>query len=333
MLESIKKYPELCEDAVERTNGSNLPNYHFHKIIVCGMGGSAVGGELFKDLLRDELLIPIEVSKQYHLPEYADENTLVFCVSYSGGTEETLSQFVEAVERKCKIISLASGGKLKEWCEKLTLPIILLPEGFQPRAALPYLFLPMIAYLEKVGLVNFQEDIEESIQMFGKINLEEMDRVASSLIGSSIAVYGESPSIVRRFKNQFNENSKTPAKCDVFPELDHNEIMGYQHPSLNKNYSVIILRNEDEQEEIKARIELTKAAIKNSAKQIIEIYSRGKSKLAKMFSLVYVGDYLSYRLAVLNGVDPEKVENISKLKKGLEKLNFVHGLESRLHKI
>jgi glucose/mannose-6-phosphate isomerase len=334
MLEAIKKYPEMCRDAVERTNGSNLPNYKFDKIIVCGMGGSAVGGELLRDLMRDQLPIPIEVSKDYHLPKYADDKTLVFCVSYSGDTEETLSQFAEALKIKCNVICLASGGKLKEWCEKLSLPLILLPSGLQPRAALPYLFLPMLTYLQNVGLVNLKEDLEESIQVLNGIDLKEIDNVASEIKDSFVAVYGQLPSVSRRFKNQFNENSKIPARFDVFPELDHNEIMGYQNLELNKSTSIIFLRDRDETEEMKARIEITRDLIRDSARNVFEIYSSGNSKLAKILSLVYIGDYMSYRLAVLNGIDPEKVENINKLKKGLkERLNFVERLEKQIENL
>jgi glucose/mannose-6-phosphate isomerase len=206
-----------------------------------------------------------------------------------------------------------------------------LPGGLQPRAALPYLFLPMLTYLQNVGLVNLKEDLEESIQVLNGIDLKEIDNVASEIKGSFVAVYGQLPSVSRRFKNQFNENSKIPARFDVFPELDHNEIMGYQNTELNKNTSVIFLRDRDESEEIKARIEITRDLIRNSAKNIFEIHSSGNSKLAKMLSLVCIGDYLSYRLAVLNGIDPEKVENINKLKKGLkERLNFVERLEKQI---
>jgi glucose/mannose-6-phosphate isomerase len=334
MLEAIKKYPEMCRDAVERTNRSNLPNYKFDKIIVCGMGGSAVGGELLKDLLKDKLPMQIEVSKEYHLPKYVDERSLVFCVSYSGDTEETLSQFAEALKIKCNVICLASGGKLKEWCEKLSLPLILLPGGLQPRAALPYLFLPMLTYLQNVGPVNLKEDLEESIQVLKEIDLKEIDNIASGIKDSFVAVYGRLPSVARRFKNQFNENSKIPARFDVFPELDHNEIMGYQNTELNKSTSVIFLRDRDEPEEIKARIDITRDLIRNSAKNIFEIHSSGNSELAKILSLIYIGDYLSYKLAVLNGTDPEEVESISKLKKGLkERLNFVERLEKKIENL
>jgi len=331
MIEAIRKYPEMCRDAVERTNGSNLPIYKFDKIIVCGMGGSAVGGELLKDLLRYQLPMQIEVSKDYHLPKYADERTLAFCVSYSGDTEEALSQFVDALKRKCNIICLASGGKLKEWCEKFGLPLISLPGGIQPRAALPYLFLPMLTYLQNVGLVNVKNDIEESIQVLHEIDLGEIDDIASDLKGSFIAVYGQLPSVARRFKNQFNENSKMPARFDVFPELGHNEIMGYQNSGLNRNTSVIFLRDGHEPEEMKARIEITRDLIRDSARSIFEIHSSGNSELARMLSLVYKGDYLSYKLAVLSEVDPEKVESINKLKRELEeRVNFVERLEKQI---
>lgn len=311
----------------------NIPKYRFDKIIVCGVGGSAIGGDLLKNLLRDRIKIPIEVSREYHIPAYADDNTLVFCVTYSGNTEETLSQFVEAVERKCKIIGITSGGNLKEWCRKLKRPCVSIPAGHQPRAALPYLFLTMVVCLQKLGLINLEAELEETVRILEKLKPVEADKIAASLKGSIPVVYAPSEfsGVAKRIKTQFNENSKVPARYNVLPELDHNEIVGYQNDSLNKNASVIILRDKNESEEARGRIEITKDVIKDSTKRIDEIWARGKSRMAKIMSLIYIGDRLSYKLAELNEVDPTPVENIERLKKMLEdRLGYVKKLEKRL---
>ncbi|MDI6826093.1 MAG: bifunctional phosphoglucose/phosphomannose isomerase [Candidatus Aenigmarchaeota archaeon] len=333
MIEIIKKYPEMYLDAVKKAEKTDIPYYKFDKIIVCGVGGSAICGDLLRDLLKNRISVPIDVCRDYHLPAYVDENTLTFCISYSGNTEETLSQFVEAVEKKCKIIGITSGGKLKEWCGKFNLPCILIPTGYQPRIALPYLFFTMIACLQKLRSINLQKEIDETIELLKRIKTDSIKKLALSMKDSTIVIYSsdEFSGVAKRVKTQINENSKMPAKYDFFPELDHNEIVGYQNERLNKNSFVLILRDKDEQEEIKARIEITKDLIKDKVKGIEEIWTEGKSKLARMMFLVFLGDILSYELAVLNNVDPEQTENIAILKNKLkEKLNLVERLEKKL---
>ncbi len=333
MIETIKKYPKMCKDAVKIVEKFTIPDYKFNKIIVCGMGGSAIGGDLLKDLLEDEIPLPVQVSRQYHLPVYVDEDTLVFCVSYSGDTEETLSQFVDAIEKKCKIIGITSNGKLKEWCDKFNLSCILIPEGYQPRAALPYLFFSMLVCLQKLKLIDLTKEIDETIQVLKKMKVVNTKKIANSLKDSIPVIYAsdEFSGVAKRMKTQFNENNKVPAKYDIFPELDHNEIVGYQNEKLNKNSYIIILRDKDEPEEIKTRIEISKRLMKDKVKGMEEIWTQGKSKLSKMMSLIFIGDILSYELAVLNKVDPKQTENISILKKELkEKLNLIEKLEKKL---
>jgi len=333
-IERIESYPRMILDAVTKVNKVKLPKYKFSKIIVCGMGGSAISGDLLKDLLRDSLPIQIQVSREYHLPSYADKETLVFCVSYSGNTEETLSQFVDAIKIGCKTISITSAGKLEEWSCKLDLPYVKVPQGIQPRAAISYLLIPMIVYLQNLELINFNEAIKESVDVIESLtDKRDLDIIAESLLGKQIAVYASSPfsTIARRMKTQLNENTKIPARFDVLPELNHNEIVGYQSDTLNNNLSVIILRDKDEPEEIKFRMELTKKLICKRAK-MFEIWSLGKSKLSKMFSLLYKTDYLSVKLAELYGIDTEPVPQITFLKKEMKKrLNMVEKLEKDLH--
>jgi glucose/mannose-6-phosphate isomerase len=333
MIEIIKKYPEMCLDAVKIAEKVNIPDYKFNKIIVCGVGGSAICGDLLKDLLRNRISIPIDVCRDYHLPAYVDKNTLTFCISYSGNTEETVSQFVDCVKRKTNIIGITSDGKLEEWCKKFNLPYILIPSGYQPRSALSYLLFSMLVCLQKLGVVNLQKEIDETIELLKRINIDSVKKLTSSMKDSSIIVYSsdEFSGVAKRVKTQINENSKTPAKYDVFPELDHNEIVGYQNERLNKNSFVLILRDKDEPEEIKARIEITKDLIKDRVKGIEEIWVEGESKLAKIMSLVFLGDVLSYELAVMNKVNPVEVENIGILKKKLkERVNLVEKLEKEL---
>jgi glucose/mannose-6-phosphate isomerase len=188
----------------------------------------------------------------------------------------------------------------------------------------------MIVCLQKLGVVNLQKEIDETIELLKRIKTDCDTKLTHSMKDSEIIVYSsdEFSGVAKRLKTQINENSKMPAKYDVFPELDHNEIVGYQNEKLNKNSFILILRYKDEPEEIKVRIEITKDLIKDKVKEMKEIWAEGKSKLAKMMSLVFLGDVLSYELAVLNNVDPVEVESIVVLKEKLkEKLNLVKKLE------
>lgn len=322
-------YKKLCEDAIKLADGIQLNFDRPHNIIFAGMGGSGISGDLAKDIAS--LDIPVEVSKGYNLPVHANSNTLFICTSYSGNTEETLSQFVEAVKRRCSILSITSGGKLLEWSGKFNIPVIHLPTGYQPRDALPYLFFSLIACLEKLGLKSFSGEVKEFLEVIQEINLSEIDEIASAIKDSLPVIYGSSEfsGVMRRIKSELNENSKMLAKFDELPELNHNEVVGYEILSY-PNVSVIFIRDKDERSEISRRAEITKEIVKDKVNGIHEIWSYGSSKLAKVMSLVYQGDYLSFKLAELRNVNREQVRTIDKVKEDLKGLNTVEKLEKEL---
>ena len=302
-------------------------------IIVAGMGGSGIGGELLKDWTRDKITVPVEVCKEYSLPTYANKKTLVFVVSYSGETEETLSVFRDAIRTKCMIICISSGGKLHEFAQKLSLPNLLVPSGMAPRATLPYLFTPLIAALEKIGLVSDVDDeISAVIRTLEQVISENspkkpLDRnlskkLATNISGTVPAVYGFGfyRTVAQRLKTQFNENSKNPAKWETFPELDHNEIVGWEEAEeFAKCFSAIFIRDAQEPAEIRQRIEVTKRLMSRHIGRLFEVYSRGESRLAKMASVICVGDFASVYLALLRGVDPTPVNTIALLKQDVER--------------
>ncbi len=336
MLDYIKRYPSMIKDSINLTNESELKHYTFDKIVVCGMGGSAIGGDILSDILRYSHDFVVHVSRRYRLPKFVDENTLVFIVSYSGRTEETLSQFVDARKTGAKMICITSDGYLLEWCELLGIPHVKLPVGFQPRVALPYLVFPMIQYLQKISDdIDFDSDIEETIKLLEYLimdkNQESDIKSSADLVKNHrIRVYGsdEYESAVRRIKTQINENSKVPSSFELFPEMDHNEIVGYENNSLNKEDYVIFLRDENESSEMRTRIDVTKKIIRDDVSGIIELTSFGNSKMTKLFSFILMGDMLSYYIAKSNNVAPEKTDNIDTLKRLLkEKSNLQEKLE------
>ncbi len=342
----LLKLPEICEDAIKRAECLTIPDEvkitdnrtitykKPKKILIVGMGGSAIGGDILKDWLRETLPIPIDVCREYSLPAYADEETLVLVSSYSGNTEETLSMFLEALEKRCMTISITSNGSLLDFNETLNLPFVKLPTGYPPRSAIPYLFFPLVISLKKLGILSgVNDEIREAITVLKKVREEIKPenptlqniakQIAKGVKGSIpfICGFGFYRSIALRIKTQFNENGKTPAKSETFPELNHNETVGWTGlRELTKNFSVILIRDNQEPLEIRTRIDVTRKLVFDSgAKNVLEIYARGVAKLARMLSVMYIGDFASVYLGVLYGFDPTPVKIIDELKLQLDK--------------
>jgi glucose/mannose-6-phosphate isomerase len=334
MLNDLGKTSDYCRDAIKRANQVKIPkNVNPKNIVIIGMGGSAIGGEILHDWLRATFPITIDVCRDYILPAYVNEDTLVFANSYSGNTEETLTAFLEAIKRKCTVLVVTSGGQLAEFCKKLHTPIVTIPSGLQPRAAIPYLFFPLLILMQKLGLIsNIEDEIEETINILENVaqaNTPEIPiannkakQLAVDIKGTIPVIYGfrQYNSVAQRLKAQFNENSKIPSKSDAFPELNHNETVGYEAPeALNKKQTVILIRDPQEPTEIRNRIETTKKLVFTRANKILEIKAQGKEKLTKMFSVLCIGDYASVYLAILQNKDPSPVKIIDKVKSELAK--------------
>jgi glucose/mannose-6-phosphate isomerase len=316
-------------------------------IIVAGMGGSAIGGELLKDWSRESIRTPIEVCREYHLPAYANKKTLVFVTSYSGETEETLSVFLEALKKKCMILAVSSGGTLQKFAEELSVPHLLVPDGMAPRATLPYLFIPLPTILQKIARApNVDRELVETVKILKQVAAENspetpLDRnpakiLAKKILGTAPAVYGFQfyRAVAQRFKTQINENSKTPAKWEVFPELDHNEIVGWEKAKeLARHFSVIFIRDPEEPKEIKRRIEVSREIINQVLTKLLEVWSKGETKLAKMSSVICTGDFTSVYLAVLRGIDPTPVKSIDVLKRKLNETGNKEKTVSELQKL
>jgi glucose/mannose-6-phosphate isomerase len=351
MLEACEKTPDFCRDALKRAEKTELPTSYKppKNVIVAGMGGSAIGGELLKDWLHDTAAIPIEVCRDYILPAYASEKSLVIAVSYSGETEETLSAFLEAVKRRCMVVTVSSGGHLQTFSQKLTLPHITIPTGLPaPRAAIAYLLFPLVALMEKLCVAKkTSEEIKETFYVLQKISEENALRIplkdnvtkklASEIRDTIPIVYGfrQYNAVARRLKCQFNENSKVPSKFDVFSELNHNEVVGWEAPrNLTKTFSILVIRDPEEPLEIEQRIEVTRHIASKKVCKILEIRAAGKQKLAKMLSAMYLGDFVSIYLALLRGIDPTPTKTIAYLKREMKKkFDMTARFEKEIEKI
>ncbi len=306
----------------------------YHNILVTGLGGSAIGGDILRNYAAQRASIPVIVNRNYNLPAFVGADTLVLAVSYSGNTEETLEAYQEAVNRGADVIVLSSGGKISEYARRDNKAIIQVPTGFVPRAAAGWLFAPVALLLGQMGILpGVEDEIKETAEVLKQlreslnptvgvpVNLARV--IAEKTRGNVPIIWGTlgvSEVAAQRWKAQINENAKSPAYYNVFPELNHNEIVGFEAPGeLLQQQVYIILRDKHDYEPIQKRIEISKKIIKDKVKNIIEVYSSGETYLARVFSLIYVGDYASVYLALEYGINPTPVKMIDYLKEQLAK--------------
>ena len=333
MRQLLYEFPHQGEKIEQLMKNVKIPSAYrdIKNIIVSGLGGSSVGGDLLKNFLRDKLKLPLIVNRSYTLPHWAGKDTLLICVSYSGNTEETLSSYKVGRERGSKIIVISSGGELTKLAGQDKVPVIPISEkDIPPRTALGYLFFPQLLVLKMLGFINVEDsEIAEVAATLKKLR-EEIDvrspkgkniskQLAEQIYQTTPLVYSTSDyleAVGIRWKTQINENAKNPVYCAFFPELDHNEVMGWQaRGELTERFSVIVLRDKQEFDRIIKRIEITSSLIKEKASKVLQVYSRGEGLLSRMLSLIYIGDYVSFYLGILNGVDPTEIKSISTLKR------------------
>jgi glucose/mannose-6-phosphate isomerase len=240
---------------------------------------------------------------------------LVFAVSYSGNTEETLSAFKDARSRNAKIIGITSGGKLSEECEK----VIKIPSGLQPRAALGYLFFPMLGVLHNTNIIRVKnDDLNEmmDILMDTEKFTNEGEELAKKLKEKIPIIYASEAlgALAMRWKTQINENAKMPCFYNVFSEMNHNEIAGYK--GMDRKFVAIMIRDNYDNERIKKRMDICQEIMEVTT-DVEEVQTEGECLLSRMFSAIYLGDFVSYHLALWNRVDPSPVEIIEGMKKKL----------------
>jgi glucose/mannose-6-phosphate isomerase len=337
MIDLIDKLPDQIIEAKDIVNSSMLGSlYKIDNIVISGMGASSISGDIIQSLLRDKIDIPIFVSRQYDLPKWVNKDTLIISQSYSGNTEETLSTFKIAYQKRCKIIGISSGGKLEEFCKNRNVAHIKIPPGYAPRAAIGYSLFSALYSLEKVGIlkIDLKSEIEEALyvlkeskdnnkkEIFQNNNISK--QTAKEILNTIPQIYGFGfyVPIAKRWCNQLNENSKLICKYNDVPECNHNDIVGWSmNPEVSNNFSCIIFRDSEiESIYISKRLEFMKKLFNEVSGKVIEIHPKGKKRLAKMMYMINLGDYISYYLAILRNIDPTPVEAILELKSELAKL-------------
>jgi glucose/mannose-6-phosphate isomerase len=337
MLDTIAQFPDQIKEAIDLAKVAKINHVmKIDNVIITGMGGSGIAGDIVSRLFRDKIDIPIYVNKEFDLPKWAKKDTLTIFFSYSGNTEETISAFKIAHQKKCNIISISSGGKLQDFSEKRGVPHLLIPSGFQPRAALAYSLFPLLFIFERIGLFrgNLEPDIEETIAITQEVvtnnNKSVIEKnnfskqIARKIFETIPQIYGWSfySPIATRWRQQFNENSKIIAREDVISESNHNDIVGWSlNPEVSKYFSCILFRDkENESLYMTTRLNFMKKLFEDSTANIIEIYPKGKSRLAKMMYSMYLGDFISCYLAILRKIDPTPVDIIKELKQRLAEI-------------
>lgn len=307
------------------------------RILILGMGGSAIGGDLLRSYLRSlpgGRSLDIQISRGYE-PPAADSRTLVVASSYSGNTEETLEGY-EAVRADAgAVLAITTGGELARRIERDGGKMIQLPSGMQPRAALALGFFPLLTALA-VKSELFGEQIrdeviqgtEEAIALVEKLSKRYATSSGNPAATIAGKIHGRIPVIYSavdrldtvnlRWRGQIQENAKSLAFGNLIPEMNHNEINGWEHPAgMLEKMVAVFLRDRDDHAQVAARIDITKKILKGVVGDVVEVKSQGESLLARIFSLIHLGDWVSYHLAGLNGVDPTPVEIIERLKKQL----------------
>lgn len=334
MFDLMCKFPDLWAEGVElsRDVDPGVKIDEISHIVVAGMGGSAIGGDLMRSFVEQTASIPVFVNRSYELPAFVGEKTLFIASSYSGNTEETLSALEQAMERGAKVFCITSGGRLQTVAQGHGFAHILIPGGLPPRAALPYSFAPQLALAAKLGLTEITDAdqqeavtlLHEGVDAYSNTEGNEALQLAHTVKDHAALVYsctGFLDAVNVRWRGQFEENAKTLAFGNVFPELNHNEIVGWDHSKafLDK-FGVVVLRDRDDHPRIQHRIAVTRSILESKAAFWIEKSSSGNSRLARMLSLIQLGDWVSLYLAALNKVDPTPIPLIDRLKEALSKV-------------
>ncbi len=329
-LDDILGMPDQLRDALWRVESANLDAHESPGgLIVAGMGGSAIGGGLARAALGDRASRPIVLALGYALPAWTTPDTTVLCSSYSGNTEETLAVYEAAGALGARRIVATTGGKLAEAARADGIAVIPLPGGFQPRAAVAY---SLVVAVEVAGICGAGERLHAEIDVaaahaehlvseWGPDGAEDClpKRLAYGLHGTvpQVAGAGLTAPIAYRWKTQINENAKAPAFANELPELDHNEIAGWEGASELGPFSAVFLDDSDLHPRIRQRIELTRGWIASRGISTYRVDTVGETRTERLVSLVLLGDLVSVYLAVLRGVDPSSVDSIERLKEAL----------------
>lgn len=333
MLNHLHRFPEQCQKAWEEVLKFELPHEYtkISNVVILGMGDSAIGGDIVRRLALAESKLPVWVHRDYGLPAFVDASTLVIASSYSGNTEETLSAFPESLKTSARKLVITSGGKLKHLAENKGIPVFVVDYYGPLRAPFPHNFIPLVGIFQKLGLLaDKSADLQEMVDILKKLSEDFIEtrplttnpakQLAAKLWGHIAVIYGAEilSEVARRWKAQFNENSKAWAFFESLPELNHNAVAGYEFPlEAKERIFVLLLRSSSLNPRNLLHYEATAKLLAKAEIAYEFVEARGKSTLAQVMSLVFLSDYSSFYLAMLNEVDPTPIEAINFVKQYL----------------
>ncbi|MEM7104184.1 MAG: bifunctional phosphoglucose/phosphomannose isomerase [Bacteroidota bacterium] len=324
----IQDFPQQLREALEIGKNASITAHSepITHILVCGMGGSAIGGNFLSEFVADHCPVPISVNKGYTVPGHVGKSTLVICSSYSGNTEETLQAFHQVKDKGAKVVCIASGGKLEEQATTNKYDFIKLPGGKpSPRACMGHSVVQQLFVLHKLGLIDNSliDQISSSASLLEKESEDikrRAEHIASFLIGKIPVIYINEgmEAVAIRWRQQINENAKMLAWHHVIPEMNHNELVGWRKQQ--NEIAVLLLRNRHDLPRNQVRTDICKEILNEFSSTLIEIYSKGETHLERAIYLVHLGDWISWYLAVLQpGVDAVEIKVIDYLKGELAK--------------
>jgi glucose/mannose-6-phosphate isomerase len=331
------EFPEQCQQALGISRDAELPDNFAMQAklaMLTGLGGSAAGGDLVRALFEEHGAVPFMVNRDYSLPNYVGLGDLVICASYSGNTEETLSAYEHAKSLGAKVLAVTSGGTLAAKAGEDENPVITIPGGQPPRTALGFMLMPVLVTAERLKLLP-EMDFEAALDVLKKCREDwgvdkpfeenEAKQLAQAMHGKLAVLYGLGPwqgLIANRWKGQINENAKNMAFANSFPELNHNEILGWVLADQQgvERWVSVVLESGEESRKMQTRANVTCRLIEEHCESHTA-RARGNTLLERMLSLTYLGDFVSLYLAALNGVDPENIDWINELKGELAKVD------------
>jgi glucose/mannose-6-phosphate isomerase len=325
MIDDVLGIPDQLRDALWRIESARLQAADAAGLLVCGMGGSAIGGNLAAAAIGDRLTKPLVVIRDYALPSWATPEWTVLCSSYSGETEETLACFSAAEALGARRIVASTGGALTEQAREAGLPVVGLPGIFQPRAAVAYMF---TVAAEVAALCGAAPRIHTEIDAAAAFLAERSDdlraraaEIAGRLEGTIPVVYGVdlTAPVARRWKTQINENAKIPCFHSELPDADHNELCGWNEVATQASLAAVFLEDADQHPRNRLRIELTADAVSAGGATAIRVETVGETRTARLLWATMLGDLISLELAGRRGVDPLPVEAIERFKAAMER--------------
>ncbi|HEX4731225.1 MAG TPA: bifunctional phosphoglucose/phosphomannose isomerase [Solirubrobacterales bacterium] len=320
MIDDVLGIPDQLRDALWRIESARLEASPSAGLFVCGMGGSAIGGDLAAAALGDRLTGPLLTRRGYSLPSWATPEWMVLCSSYSGETEETLACLEAAETLGAKRVVASIGGPLVDRARETAVPVVGLPGIFQPRAAVAYMLVVAaeVAWLAGVApRLHTEIDAAAAFLTEQSETLQQQAREIAALVAGAVpVVYGAdlTTPVARRWKTQVNENAKSLAWWSALPEADHNELLGWAGAAGDERPAAIFLEDRDQHPRIARRFELTAATLKSNAAAVVRVETAGETRLERLLWAVMLGDLVSLELSRQRGVDPDTVEPIERFK-------------------